>query len=95
MNIFETKFIFNVCLQYFRVIVQFQLRFYTVLFLSLLIALIIDASFENYIMKQTETDAPLKGIRNTIQHGKQIFIYLVNLRKEHPGTVRKFLYYFY
>lgn len=78
----------SVLMLIFRVILQFQLRFFGVIFLTLFIALVLDASLEKYVMnQQPEELIALKGVRETLQMAKRIFIYLTNLRKDHPGTV--------
>lgn len=83
----------DLLMHHFRVILQFQLRFYGVFFLTLFIALVLDASLEKYIMKQTEKPVPLKGIRESLQMARRIIIYLTTLRKEHPGTVSYLLHF--
>lgn len=72
---------------HFRVIWQFQLRFYGIIFITLFIALVLDASLGEYLMKQSDNPIPLKGVRETINIFKRLFNYLIFLRKNHPGTV--------
>lgn len=73
---------------HFRVILQFELRLYGIIFLTLLIFFVLDASLENFI-KRTDRPIPLKSIRETLRVASAAFNYLTTLRKEHPGTVRQ------